>query len=220
MKPNLSKKFLKEFPLPNGWRIRQTKNREPYLLTGKNQAFSLDFLSKQKLSRKQPLIKAVGFKGKPIRILDITAGWAQDAFLLFKTGCHVTAVEANPFVFHFVQESLLQQGISSKNLKFSLDNSLNYLKTIKETNKPDVIYMDPMFGGKKKSLSQKPLVILKQIVGETKDKEQLFEQALKKAKHRVLVKRHRLDPPLKEKPLCIFKGRSVCYDIFMPVRGK
>ena len=220
MKADSLETFLKEFPLPKGWRMQKKKNTGLCLTANDGQVFWLDFLSKKALSQKQPLAKAVGFKGKPLNILDITAGWAKEAFLLSKAGCHVTAVESNPFVFHFVQKSLLQKRISLTNLQFALDNSLNYLKNIKETEKPDVIYMDPMFGNKKKSLSQKSLVILKKIVGETKDKDLLFKYSLRKAKKRVVIKRHRLDPPFKRKPLCTFKSRSICYDVFRPIRGE
>ena len=209
--------LLKKLPLPEGWSLQEKNQTGICFTTDKGQDFRLDFTSQKALSHKQPLAKAVGFKGKPLKILDLTAGWAKEAFLLAKAGCQVRAVESHPFVFYFVQASLLQKKISLSNLKFTLDNSFNYLKTIKETDKPDVIYMDPMF--QKKSLSQKPLLILKQLVGETKDKETLFQQALTKAKKRVVVKRHRLETPF-QKPLCSFKGRSACYDVFSPLRGE
>ena len=77
--------------------------------------------------------------------------------------------------------------------------------------------MDPLFQSRKKSLSHKPLRILKALVGETRHKQALFELALKKAKKRVVVKRHRLEHPLKGgHRLCSYKGRSVCYDVFRP----
>ena len=213
------KKSLKDFPLPRNWKLKQTKGQKPVLFTPEGLAFSLDFSSKKNLSRRQPLVKAIGFKGRPLFVLDITAGWAHETFLISHLGCHVTAVESNPFVFHFVQESLAQKELKPYDLSFILGDSLNYLSYLEEANCPDVIYMDPMFGNNKKSLSKKSLRILKELVGETRDQQALLDLALQKAKKRVVVKRHHLESPLQKTSLCSFKGHSVCYDVFMPKKG-
>jgi len=210
---------LKKFPLPSGWTLKISDKAYPVLKTKEGLSLSLDFFHYKALSQKQALAKAIGFKKQPLKVLDVTAGWAKDAFLISKLGCFVTAVESHPFVFHFVQESLAFKNISSLKLNFILDNSLNYLNTFKQNQLPDVIFMDPMFGDKKKSLSQKSLRILKELVGETKNQKSLFELALKKAKKRVVVKRHHKDTPLQTNCLCSFKSRSICYDVFQPLRG-
>ena len=149
--------------------------------------------------------------------MDITAGWAKEAFLLLQLGCQVTAIESNPFVFYLVQENLEYHKIDLKQFQIKLDNSLNYLRSLKNPNDyPDIIFMDPMFAGRKKSLSKKPLRILKEIVGETSGKQALFNLALRKAKKRIVVKRHKLEQSMGKKLLSSFKGRSVCYDVFNP----
>lgn len=206
--------------LPEGWTVQKRKNKTLSLLTKEGLVFSLDFSNITHLSKSQPLVKAIGFKGQALSILDVTAGWAKESFLLSQLGCDVTAVESHPFVFYFVQEALNQkEWLLGKKLNFILDNSLNYLNNLKEADRPDVIFMDPMFGGKKKSLSRKSLRILKELVGETKDQTALFNLSLKKAKRRVVVKRHRLEPPLQKNSLCSFQGRSTCYDVFAPEGG-
>lgn len=213
------RKKLIDQTLPDGWSLKISNGGQPVLWTKENLSFSLDFCENKKLSPTQPLAKAIGFKGKPLCVLDITAGWAKDAVLISSLGCQVTAVESNPFVFYFVQESLKAKGVSFLNLQFVLDNSLKYLNNLKKSHLPDVIFMDPMFGNKKKSLSQKSLRILKELVGETSAQKSLFDLALKKAKKRVVVKRHRLEPPFLGRCLCSFQGHSVCYDVFQPTRG-
>ena len=203
--------------MPQAWKVKQVEGKGLILHTEQGLLFSLDFSVRKKLSPRQTLAKAIGFKkGEELFVLDITAGWAGEAFLLAQWGCHVTAIENHPFVFHFVQKSLSQKGLKPERLKFVLDNSFNYLKTIKETNRPDVIYMDPMFGDKKKSLSNKSLRILKMLVGETRDKKELFALARTKALRKVVVKRHRLEAPFKAHRLCCFEGQSTCYDVFSP----
>ena len=218
MLKNRWEEILKKSPLPLGWRLKTEEDKSPFLFSSEGLGFSLNFSSKKDLSHRQPLVKALGYKGKTLFVLDITAGWAQEAFLIARMGCSVTAVESHPFVFYFVQESLDQKGLKPSGLKLILDDSLNYLHKMKG-NFPDVIYMDPMFGGGKKSLSQKSLRVLKALTGETKHKQALFDLALKRAGQRVVVKRHRLEPPFKKNRLCFFKGRSVCYDVFRPEKG-
>ena len=225
MNDNQDKRHLNSF-LPSGWKVQHRKDKNPCLFTREGLALSLNFSIKPTLSRRQPLVKAIGFTGQPLSVLDITAGWAQEAFLMSQLGCIVTAVESNLFVFYFVQESLNSQGqISVKNrgesmkFNFILDNSLNYLNNLKDKHCPDVIFMDPMFGTGKKSLSKKSLRILRELVGETKEQKALFDLALTKAKQRIVVKRHRLESPLHNNILCTFKGRSVCYDVFAPKKG-
>ena len=214
-------KGLKQFLLPPGWRLERAKNQKPLLFTQEGLSLSLDFSQKKALLPGQALVKAIGFKGSRLSVLDITAGWAKEAFLISQLGCFVTAIEASAFVFHFVQESLAKDPSSflhkkedKPRLQFIQDDSFNYLNQLKKEDFPDVIYMDPMFGERKKSLSKKELRILKQLVGETKNQKELFHLALKIAKKRLVVKRHHLDPPLHKNRLCTFKGRSVCYDVF------
>ena len=219
MKKINQKKALKNFSLPSGWSLKKIKNKAPLLITKEGLVFGLDFKEKKPLTPRQPLVKALGFKGQSLFVLDVTAGWTQEAYLISQLGCSVTAIESNPFVFYFVQESLAQKELKTSSLKLILDDSLNYLDNIKEKNRPDVIYIDPMFGDRKKSLSRKPLKILKELVGEAKDTQLLFKMALKKTKNRVVVKRHHLESPLHKNKICSFKGRSVCYDVFIPKKG-
>ena len=163
----------------------------------------------------QPLVKAIGWKGWPFSVLDITGGWGADAFMMALLGCRVTALESHPVVFQLVQTALAQLPERPRNLKFLLADSLNYMKTVK-TPLPDVIYMDPMFGESKKSLSRKDLKTLKELTGPTKQKQALFDLARRKTARRLIVKRHRREASLGPNRLCVFKGRSVCYDVFGP----
>ena len=212
--------FLQSFPLPKGWKlIKKNKTGPHILLTEDGSVLQLSF-SRQKTLVRTSLAQAIGFKNQPLSVLDITAGWAKSAFLMCQLGCQVTAIESNPFVFYLVQENLEYNNIDTSQFQIKRDNSLNYLKLLKNPQYyPDIIFMDPMFEGRKKSLSKKPLRILKELVGETTDKQALFKQALLKAKKRVVVKRHKLDSPLQQNILCSFKGHSVCYDVFNPIGG-
>lgn len=209
---------LKSLNLDSSWQL-EIKQEGVFLYTPESKKpFSLDFSKLQTLSRGQPLAKAIGCKNKEsVKVLDLTAGWGQDAFLLAGLGYQVVAIESHPLIFAFLLAAISKENFKKPNsLQFMLDNSLNYLKNIKEEDKPDVIYIDPMFKGKK-SLSSRPLKILETLVGPSHQAEQMFQQALTKANKKVVVKRHRLEPEKQGAvKLCTFAGRSVCYDVFTP----
>lgn len=209
--------LLKSTSLPSSWKL-EILQEGLCLKTDKGESFVLDFSKLQPLSRGQPLVKAIGCKkNESWKVLDVTAGWGQDAFLLSCLGCEVLAIESHPLVFAFLIDAISKKNLQKPNsLKFILDNSLNYLKTIKDEDRPNVIYIDPMFKPKK-SLSKLPLKILEDLVGETKQSDNLFKQSLHRAINRVVVKRHRLEKPKQGAiRLCSFSGRSVCYDVFAP----
>ena len=203
---------LKNFKLPYGWKLKEDCKKGTVLYTSEGLSFSLDFSKLRRPNLNQALIKAIGHKNKGAVVLDITGGWLKDSFLIAQYGCKVTAIEAHPFVFHFVKRELEKQKDPQLCLDFVLGDSLDYLRSLKE--QPDIIFIDPMFGARKKSLSQKSLRILQTLVGETQNKKLLFEEALKKAKQKVIVKRHKLDKALSSHFITSFKGHSTCYDVF------
>ena len=231
---------------PRSWKWEKGDGGGMSLWTGEGRPFRLDYSRLKPLLRRQPLAKAIGLKAggslkKPLFVLDVMAGWGREAFLLASLGCKVEAVEAHPLVFAFAQSALslrANRAARTKNgksaaalsLKFFLGDSLSYMKAIKPGEEPDVIYMDPMFCESKKSLSAKPLRILKALADEEAARRgrepkpgpagarALLCEALKKARKRVAVKRHRLQPPvlLQPRPLCSFSGRSVRFDVYRP----
>ena len=207
---------VKELSLPPLWRLERKGSGQPVLHTGIGRPFSLEMSHLTPLKAHQPLRKAIGFKGRSLKVLDITAGWGRDARLMAYLGCEVTAVEKNELVFVFL-DFLNKNPTADCNgtLKFILGNSLNYLKTLKEETRPDVIYMDPMFPPDKKSGSGKDFQILQQItLGEEESTVPLFEEALKKCRNRVVVKQWKRKKPFKGRLLCSFPGRAVRFDVF------
>ena len=205
--------------LPKNWSLKKNHKGHFELHTNEGLPFSVSFPKTPPLNH-QPLVKAIGFKGEPLTIWDVTAGWGQDAFLLALLGCFVTAIEKQDLVFFLLKEGLAHANpLKTGSIQCVHSNSINYLNnTLKN---PEVIYMDPLFGKEKKSLSRKPLRILQTLVHEDKpETKKLFQECLKKAQKRVVVKRHRLQTPLKGPLLCSFKGRAVCYDVFSPLRQK
>ena len=203
--------------LPPQWKLERKNTGQPVLHTGFGRPFSLEMSEPPPLQPGQPLFKAIGYKGRGLTVLDITAGWGQDARLIAGVGCEVTAVEQNEVVFTFLDFLNKNPGTGAGKLNFILDDSFHYLKTIKTENKPDIIYMDPMFQPNRKAASGKSLWILQQIT-ETDEKrmEALFKEALKKCREKVVVKKWRRDKSFNGPFLCSFSGRAIRFDVFAP----
>ena len=198
--------------LPQNWRVENQGNRL-LLHTELGKPFEINFSKLRALKPCQPLARAIGCK-KYQNVLDITAGFGEDAYLLASSGLRVTAVERNELVFSFLQFSK-KHLLKDLNLNFILDNSFNYLKNMKE--KVEVIYMDPMFPKNSKRASPKALQILQRITTSNRDTHQeLLNLAREKSSGRVVVKRHRKDQALEGPLQGSLQGRSIVFDIFKP----
>lgn len=175
----------------------------------------------------QAIAKAVGVSGRFLpRVLDLTAGLGGDGFVLASLGCRVSLVERHPLIC-----SLLRDGInrareegesdpSIRDLMNRLDliecDSLEILSDITIDQRPDVIYLDPMFPHRKKSAKvKKEMQAFQHIVGSDIDSDGLLERALEIARYRVVIKRPSVAKFLGDKkPTYSLEGKSTRFDIF------
>lgn len=175
----------------------------------------------------QAIAKAVGVSGRFLpRVLDLTAGLGGDGFVLASLGCRVSLVERHPLIC-----SLLRDGInrareegesdpSIRDLMNRLDliecDSLEILSDITSDQRPDVIYLDPMFPHRKKSAKvKKEMQAFQHIVGSDIDSDGLLERALEIARYRVVIKRPSVAKFLGDKkPTYSLEGKSTRFDIF------
>lgn len=185
-------------------------------LSGKNQ-----YRQKYGGGKNQLLAKAVGMKSGFIpSVLDLTAGFGSDAYVLASLGCEVTMLERSPFVAALVENGLerlfLKQPTLKNKLHFICIEAKQYLLTLEM--KPDVIYIDPMYPNKeRKTAAKKEMTILRFLVGDDNDAVDLLPLALAAAKKRVVVKRPRLAPQLNNHtPDVTFKGKSSRFDVYFP----
>lgn len=192
-------------------------------------AYFVDFLSAKceyrRLhggGRSQLIAKAVGIKPKQtLKVLDVTAGFGQDAYVLACLGCKMTLLERSPIIYQLLEDGLqrARENADFRTLNIQLHhfNAIEYLTQLNEDEYPDVIYVDPMFPVRQKSaLVKKEMRMLKAVVGEDVDADELLTWALKKAAKRVVVKRPKLAPSLKGlSPDLIFKGKSSRYDVYL-----
>lgn len=147
--------------------------------------------SKQ-FNREDILARAITKNKKEVlNILDVTAGLGRDAFLLASIGHQLTLIERHPVLAAMLSVAISRAKKSGSQITdrmtFIFDDSEHYLSMLSE--KPDVIYIDPMFPERtKSSLVKKDMQTLQQLVG-AHDDSGLLTQALQKAQRRVVVKR-------------------------------
>lgn len=176
-------------------------------------------------SRRQPIARAVGIHRGVRKVLDATAGLGRDAFLLACLGCSVTAIERSPILGAMFCDGLaratahpderLRDVIARINLV--VDDARNILSELAEADRPDVVYLDPMYPERSKAaLVKKEMRLCRQLVGDDPDASELLDLARRVARRRVVVKRHRLALPLAADVALRYDGRRARYDVYRP----
>ena len=187
----------------------------------------VDFLSPQLTYRRkshQPefLKKALGsLKPKASLIVDATAGFGEDAFMLASKGYQVIMVERSPILAELIKDGLARMHLASSTpldvpLEFHHADARVYLPELAKTTNIDAVYLDPMFPERKKSaLSGKKMEILRDLIGQNPDADALLDISREVAKNRVIVKRPRYAPPLGNKqPTFSIQGRAARFDVY------
>lgn len=175
-------------------------------------------------STSQPLAKAVGLKqGRP-SVLDATAGLGRDSFQLACLRCRVCAVERSPILAAMLQDALERASLANdpkltaiaERITVQSQDSKDVLASMLEADRPDVIYLDPMYTPRTSSaLAKKEMRILRMLVGGDEDAGELLRIARIIATKRVVVKRHLRATPLAEDVTMTYPGRTVRYDVYL-----
>jgi 16S rRNA (guanine1516-N2)-methyltransferase len=180
--------------------------------------------------RRQLLAKAVGIRASSkASVIDVTAGLGSDAFVLAILGCRVLMLERSAIVHALLADGLdrarphpvLGAALSERLALRHLD-AISHLDHLPGHDRPDVIYLDPMYPRRDQSaLNKKEMRILRELVGDDEDAPALLIAGLTCARQRVVVKRPRLALPLQGPPPTIqLRGETTRYDIYnVGVRG-
>lgn len=165
-------------------------------------------------SRKHdPLARAIGLPKRktPPTVLDATAGLCRDAMVLAHMGCHVTAIERIPALVALVQAGVARSPLAAR-LTLHRADALQFLQSLEPENAPDVVYLDPMFGDSERSQVKKDMQICRALAGPPDDPAPLLTAARAVARDRVVVKRHRQDPPLSPDVSFSIQTERIRYD--------
>ena len=173
--------------------------------------------------RGQPIAKAVGLKkGANPSIIDATAGLGRDAFVFASLGCQVTLIEQQPLVAALLADAIQRAQTDSETaeiiarMQLQHGNAMDYLASLSEAERPDVVYLDPMYPAREKSaLVKKEMQLLHQLVGPDSNSEDLLNLARKVALKRVTVKRPKgADYFANQRPHVSIESKNTRYDIY------
>jgi 16S rRNA (guanine1516-N2)-methyltransferase len=166
------------------------------------------------------LAQAVGRKTRTI--VDATTGWGQDSLHIFRMGYELLCIERSPVMAELLADGFARlaqldwmQRLNLEPPRLLQGNAIELLADLE--NPPDCIYLDPMFPPKRKksALAKKSMMVLRDLLGDDQDKEQLFEAALNAAGKRVVVKSPDYAEPLGGKPSQSFQGKLLRYDVYL-----
>ena len=172
---------------------------------------------------KQMLAKAVGIKpGYRPSIVDATAGLGRDSFVLASLGCHVTMIERHPIVAELLLDGLQRAARHPESqevinrIKFHPMQAVEHLAAIAENDRPDVVYLDPMFPHRNRSAQiKKEMRLFQSMVGVDEDVTVLLGAALRCARKRVVVKRPSKGEGVAGKEAhLVLTGKSTRYDVY------
>lgn len=182
-------------------------------------AESLPRLRADRLGR-ELLVRAAKVKGtvQP-RAIDATAGLGQDALLLAAAGFQVLLFERDPIIAALLKDALRRAASNpqlagiTKGMTFAGADSIASLPQLSE--RPDVVYLDPMFPERQKSAAvKKKFQLLHHIERPCADAESLMQAALDARPRKVVVKRPLKGPCLANvKPSYSLKGKAIRYDV-------
>lgn len=210
---------------------------------------SLNIASAAGTSIKQPIAKAIGLKSiyqqPAVRVIDTTAGWGEDAWVMASLGCHVLMIERNPLIAAMLNDAIARERARSPQtvgrLRVVNDDATAILNRLAsgqslvsqhevvlkdsvwdETSAnpqhacaADVIHLDPMFPGEKTSAEKKPIRLLRRLVGDDPDSQALYEAAMALKVKRVIVKRPPHGQALGDKPQITIAGKASRYDVYV-----
>ena len=172
--------------------------------------------------KKQPLARAVGIKGGGTpHVLDATAGLGRDAWVLATLGCTVHLVERSEVIGALLEDGLARAKADPEVSPIASRMSLTVgqaarVMRLADTQRPDAVYLDPMYPhGNKSALQKKEMRLFRALVGDDEDAGEVLNVALTCAKKRVAVKRPRGAPTLgNRKPNADVQSKNTRYDLY------
>ena len=142
------------------------------------------------ISKNQPLLRALG-KAHPARasILDATAGWGTDSFIILQGGYRVISVEAHPLVAAILEYSTNLYQIKHPLTQWRVIHAYSDKWLQQARPMLSAIYLDPFFTSKRSALPQNRMQWLQHLSPQPYQNT-LLKQALTHS-CRVVVKRER-----------------------------
>lgn len=173
---------------------------------------------------RQLIARAAGLKHGQPTVLDLTAGFGQDAFVLADLGCSVRMLERNPIVAALLQDGLDRAAQDPELSHWLADRLRLRCGDGRRWNEywadgAEVVYLDPMYPHRPgAALAGKTAQVLRQLAGpdDLHDAAELLPAALAAAARRVVVKRPKSAPWLADhKPSLQLSAGATRYDVYL-----
>ncbi|MBO5136653.1 MAG: class I SAM-dependent methyltransferase [Clostridia bacterium] len=173
--------------------------------------------------RQEFLVKAVKSKnmGENPLVVDATAGLGEDSILLAAAGYRVIMFEYNPVICALLEDAMdraketeeLREII--KRMTLVEGDSTEKMSEINE--RPEAVFLDPMFPERKKSaLVKKKFQLLQRLEKPATDEREMYEEAVKLKPKKIVIKRPLKGPTLEgTKPSYSIKGKAIRYDCIL-----
>ncbi|MBR4708316.1 MAG: class I SAM-dependent methyltransferase [Pseudobutyrivibrio sp.] len=181
---------------------------------------------KQSNLQREMLVKAARIKGQemPQRLVDATAGFADDSLILAAAGFQVRMYEYDEVIAALLQDAMerarqipeLTDVVSR--MELVCGDSVEGMKNL--DYKPDIVLLDPMFPARQKSaLIKKKFQLIQQLESPCTTEEDLLEAAMAADPKRIVIKRPLKGPFLAgKKPSYSLEGKAIRYDCFVFAR--
>ena len=202
---------------PEGLELREEGAHAPSL----RQDFSAPSLQRRTQGASL-LCRAVGVgHGRQLEVLDATAGFGTDAYVLAAAGCRVAMCERHPVVATLLLDAMLRaRSAGGKLAATAARMSLRVCdaRSVLPGAQCDVVYLDPMFPLRRKAaLAKKSSRSLWALAGAGNMAQggALLALAQRSARRRVVVKRPPRAPPLPGPlPVHSLRGKLVRFDVY------
>ena len=218
-----------------GLELRRREKDGALELAGDGMGLAADLA--QLLPRLQPdrlgrelLVRAARVRGvgRPTAV-DATAGLGEDSLLLAAAGFEVTLYERDPVIAALLADALERAsnepqltGIVAR-MRLVEGDSVAGLRAMGERGeRPDVVFLDPMFPERRKSAAvKKKFQLLHRLERPCDDEAELLGAALAAHPRKVVVKRPPKGPFLAgARPSHQLAGKAVRYDVIVPPPGR
>jgi len=179
------------------------------------------YRSARQRHQREAIVRACGITREHCPwVVDATAGLGRDAFVLATAGAHVSLLERSPVVHALLLDGLERAAAAGAGERtarmhpYAVD-ALDWLSGAADRPCPAVVYLDPMYAGRRRGAAGKELALLQALLPGTTDESALLARARAAATERVVVKRHRHAAPLADQPPDYhLPGRSTRFDVY------
>ncbi len=173
--------------------------------------------------RQEFLVKAVKSKnmGENPLVVDATAGLGEDSILLSAAGSRVVMFEYNPIICALLEDAMDRARETDELCeiinRMTLIEGDSTEKMSEISERPEAVFLDPMFPERKKSgLVKKKFQLLQKLEKPATDERKMYEEALKLHPKKIVVKRPLKGPILQgTKPSYSIKGKAIRYDCIL-----